>query len=316
MRHLFRTILILGSLLLSVGSLEARYQANSAAVCPAWNDMAHHRNRGGLRLEPGKSYTVLRHHKGQYLIKLEEPFPTQRWVDEACLRRGGKPDTFSDSPRDSGNQSTLHSLLVLSWHNSFCETHANRKECRPRYDRAANRLVLHGLWPQPRNRVYCATPPRLAELDRQGRWRALPAIDYPPELRPLAELYFPGALSGLDRHEWVKHGTCYSRDPIEYFHDALSLTAQVDRSAVGEYLRANIGRRVRLSTLRRLFARSFGPGSGPKLAMSCRNGLLSELSVSLRGKGDKLQELLKGAPSLHSRCVEGIVDGPGLFGRR
>jgi ribonuclease T2 len=130
------------------------------------------------------------------------------------------------------------------------------------------------------------------------------------------KIYFPGYLSGLDRHEWVKHGSCYAEDPLRYFGDALSLTAQVDRSAVGEYLRKHLGRRVRLRDLRRLFAKSFGPGSDPKLAMRCRNGLLSELSISLRGKGDKLETLLRDAPSLHSRCQEGIVDGPGLFRRR
>ncbi|ADV46070.1 ribonuclease T2 family protein [Nitratifractor salsuginis] len=315
MRYLFRTVLILAGVLLSISSLEARYQAHSTASCPAWNDLAHHRNRGSLNLEPGKSYNVLRRHKGQYLIKLEAPFPTQRWVDEKCLSRDAKPGIHTGSSEKAYTQSSLHSLLVMSWHNSFCETHPNRKECRPRNNRAANHLVLHGLWPQPRNRAYCAVPERLKMLDKRHQWRALSAIDYPPRLRQLMERYFPGALSGLDRHEWVKHGSCYGKDPVNYFNDALSLTAQVDRSMVGEYLRANIGQRVRLSTLRRLFARSFGPGNGPKLAMNCRNGLLSELSISLRGKGDKLPELLKGAPALHSRCVEGIVDGPGLFHR-
>jgi ribonuclease T2 len=152
--------------------------------------------------------------------------------------------------------------------------------------------------------------------DKAKRWGALPAFKFPPDLQQRLIRYMPGILSKLERHEWVKHGSCYDRDPLRYFDDALSLTEQVDRSMLGEYLRANEGKKVKLQHLRRLFERSFGKGTGNRLAMECRRGLITEFRISLRGKGKDLKKLLPKAPSLRSRCREGIVDGPGLYRKR
>ena len=302
----------IGILLTLLVSLQARYPAEALQSCEAWNNLAHDRNRGHLTLRPGATYTVLRHHKGQYLVKIDRPFPTQRWVDERCLqpRKGQQNFKATRSQPPKYTQSDLHSLLVLSWHNDFCKTHPHRKECRPLFNHAVNRLVLHGLWPQPRNRVYCNVPSRLRNDDRDHRWRALPPLKFSSHLRQAMLRYFPGALSGLDRHEWIKHGTCYDPDPGRYFDDALKLTAQVDNSSVGKFLRSRLGRLVTLAQLRRSFEKDFGRGSGSKLALRCRQGKISEISLSLRGKGDDLTSLLRGAKALHSRCSQGIVEGP------
>ncbi len=214
-----------------------------------------------------------------------------------------------------GLHASSDALLVLSWHNAFCETHSHKKECRPRFNTANNRLVLHGLWPQPRSQVYCNVPASVIGKDKHHQWRALPAIRLPRTLAKLETIYFPGARSGLDRHEWIKHGTCYSSNPINYFADALLLTAQVDDSDIGKYLREHIGKKVRLATLRKLLEREFGPGTGNKLSMQCRRGLLSEIRISIHGAGHELAPLLRGAKPLHSHCVEAIVDAPGRFRR-
>ena len=295
-------------------SLWGRYEATAVSACPAWNDLRESRNERRLSLKPGEEYRVQRHYKKHYLIRWSDG-KSQRWVREECLKprnEGEKPRTASEEK--DGQE--LHSLLVLTWHNAFCEAHPNRKECRPLYNRGANHLVLHGLWPQPKNKVYCGIPPKIIEADRRNRWNALPAFKFPADLQQLMIRYMPGIHSRLERHEWVKHGSCYDKDPLRYFEDALSLTAQVDRSLVGEYLRANEGRRVTLLQLRRLFERSFGKGTGTRLAMECRRGLLTELRISLKGKGKDLKKLLKNAPPLKSRCREGIVDAPGAFRRR
>jgi ribonuclease T2 len=290
--------------------------------CPAWNDLKESRNAGNLSLEKGERYRVQRHYKGHYLIRYDRGGAvSQRWVREKCLRPLGKERTLSsqasaEKGEASGEDAALHSLLVLTWHNAFCETHPNRKECRPLYNQAASHLVLHGLWPQPPSRVYCHVPPPVIAADKEKRWGALPAFKFPPDLQQRLIRYMPGVLSKLERHEWVKHGSCYDRDPLRYFDDALSLTEQVDRSMVGEYLRANEGKKVSLLNLRKLFERSFGKGAGTRLAMECRRGLLTELRISLKGKGKDLRKLLKGAPALKSRCREGIVDAPGLYRKR
>jgi len=318
MRGIFynmKLLKILGLLGLMVLSLWGRQEAEAISACPAWNDLREQRNSGNWHLRSGERYRVDRHYKGHYLI-LWSDGRSRRWVREACLRPTGeeKPSIHPAVSEPRSNDSALPSLLVLSWHNAFCETHANRKECRPVNNLGAGHLVLHGLWPL--NRSYCGVPERLKALDRQKRWRALPPLRLPDSLSRKMWRYMPGVLSGLDRHEWVKHGCCYDPDPVRYFGDALSLTEQVDRSAVGEYLRANEGRRVTLALLRRLFERSFGPRTGTRLAMECRRGLLSELRISITGKGDDLRELLPDASPLRSRCREGIVDAPGRYVKR
>ncbi|NPA27447.1 MAG: hypothetical protein GXN91_00125, partial [Epsilonproteobacteria bacterium] len=141
-------------------------------------------------------------------------------------------------------QTTLDSILVLSWHNSFCETHSNRKECKRDGGVGKNRLVLHGLWPQPRNNVYCGVSEEIIKLDKARRWAALPDLNLSKEVMELMEIYMPGYKSNLHKHEYWKHGTCYSKDPNEYFLDALTLTKYVD-SILGEYLRANVGKKIK-----------------------------------------------------------------------
>ncbi len=198
------------------------------------------------------------------------------------------------------------SLLSLSWHNAFCAKHKNRKECRPIYNHGANHLVLHGLWPE--HKQYCGVSDELIAKDKRRRWRALPAIEYPDSLKKDMLKFMPGVLSALDRHEWIKHGTCYSSDPIEYFSDAISLTKEADSSMLGEYLRANIGGKVTIYNIKKVFDRAFGKGSAKKISMRCRDRMVTEIRITLKGSGNKLKRLLKEAPNNHSRsCKEGFV---------
>ncbi len=204
-------------------------------------------------------------------------------------------------------QSDLN-LLSLSWHNAFCAKHKNRKECRDIYNHSKDHFVLHGLWPNHQD--YCEVSYDFIENDKHHRWRALPKIEYPKDLYEDMLIYMPGVLSALDRHEWVKHGTCYDSDPIKYFSDAISLTKQVDNSMVGEYFRANIGGKINLYNLRKIFDRSFGKGSGKRVVMKCKGRVITELRINLKGKGNKLEELIKDAPINRARsCKEGFVLG-------
>jgi len=68
----------------------------------------------------------------------------RRWVERSCLKPSKR--------EEGGFEASLESLLAVSWHNAFCSTHSGKKECRPLYNRAKDRLVLHGLWPQPKKR--------------------------------------------------------------------------------------------------------------------------------------------------------------------
>jgi len=208
----------------------------------------------------------------------------------------------------------LDSALVLSWHNTFCETHSNKKECKRDGGEAKNHLVLHGLWPQPRNKVYCGVSSKIKRLDRAKRWNALPELDLNSTVKELMAIYMPGSQSNLQRHEYYKHGTCYSKDPNEYFYDALTMTKQADES-LGEYLRANVGKRVKEIKIKMLAAKSFGKEAKYKVAIKCKRRVLSEIWFSLKGKGNDISKLVKDAKNIHSNCTTAIVDAPGKFRR-
>ncbi len=283
--------------------------------CEAFNDLKHTKNYGHILLKPNSSYEIAREQNGNYYIKVPNANPLMRWVNKECFdnfKSDNKQNTALNSTKESNTN--LDSLLVTSWHNSFCETHSNKKECKRDGGEYKNHLVLHGLWPQPRSNVYCGVDKKIIALDKAKRWNALPKLNLKPEVIALMEKYMPGYKSNLHRHEYYKHGTCYSKDPNKYFLDALLLTKRVDET-VGEYLRVNIGKKVKEINIKRLAMRLIDKDIKNKIALKCKRRVLSEIWVSIKGKGSDLKKLIKGAKPIHSNCKEAIVDAPGRFKR-
>jgi len=307
--------ILAGALLLTV-SVSARFTAHPTQSCEAWNDMKHSRNTHHVVLEPDQEYTILKKHKGQYLILLKGESPAQRWVDHTCFSKSSRQKRKDKQEyikkyknKIFPNRKTLRNeILVLSWQNTFCETHRNKKECRTNRSGDPGHLTLHGLWPQPRSNAYCNVPRKIVAKDKHHQWRTLPNIDTEPETLELMDTYMPGYVSYLHKHEWIKHGTCYGTTADRYFHDGLSLAQEVDRSAVGTLLKNSIGKRVTLGAIRHAFDQAFGMGAGSRVEMKCDRGLLSELWINLKGQGDHLKPLIADAPKRKSRCRSAIVD--------
>ena len=193
-------------------------------------------------------------------------------------------------------------LLALSWQNAFCQTHRKKRECRnvkPSHY-SASHFTLHGLWPQPRNRVNCKGS-RKVKLEKELYKELLEVM--------------PAAKSGLQNHEWKKHGTCYGKDDDGYFADAINLTKQVNSSAVQNLFAKNVGKTITSEQVRRAFDKSFGKGSGRKVKLNCRKGLITELWINLDGKIDPktpLKQLLKSAKRAKGGCKRGKVDKVGF----
>ncbi len=303
--------------------------AVATKACEAYNDLKHNKNYGHIVLEPNSSYQILREQKGNYLIKVPNANPKTRWVSIGCFNQneqnqktsaGSKIKAFlgkvfsKKEPKQSEDGGSLDSVLVLNWHNTFCETHGNRKECKRDGGEYKNHLVLHGLWPQPRNNVYCELDKNIINLDKSKRWNALPKLNLKPEVVELMQKYMPGYKSNLQRHEYYKHGTCYDKDPNRYYIDALKLTKRVDET-IGEYLRVNIGKRVKAINIKKIAQRLISKDIRNKIALKCKRGILNEIWISLKGKGDSLKDLIKDAKPIRSNCQEAIVDAPGKFRR-
>lgn len=214
-------------------------------------------------------------------------------------------------------------VLAVSWQPAFCETRPVVPECTTqtadRFD--ATSFALHGLWPEPRETVYCGVVADQRAADRAGRWADLPAIGLTIGTRAALERTMPGSRSFLHRHEWVKHGTCYGASPEGYFADALRLMDELNASPVRALFADGIGRVVTGREIRRRFDQAFGPGAGDRVELSCRRvgarRLIVELKIGLAGPvgpDSGLAALLAVAPARRPGCTSGIVDrvGTGL----
>ena len=323
--------------------------------CELFNNLKHSKNRGHEVLKMDKAYEMLKHHKEQYLVKVEGTTPAQRWVDDDCLSlrplRGtpiyevmhsgttAKPvvkktvnieDELSRADTNMAKKSqkkfekstvtSKQNLLALSWHNAFCETHRYKKECKRnisslfRSKKRETAFVLHGLWPQPRNRVYCNVDYAFVKADKSKRWRDIPCLALDDTVEKDLAKIMPGIASDLHKHEWVKHGTCYGTEANRYFSDAISLVNQVNTSALGTLFKQKIGKYISLKEVRALANKTFGQGTGKRIVLQCKNGLITELWLQLGTGSNDLATLLKRGKPMYSRCKGGRVDKAG-YGR-
>src|SRR5262249_19896824 len=171
----------------------------------------------------GKERPIATH----YRVRIENASPPERWVSADCgfLQEEKPGSQGSESPSDISTENETQFVLSLSWEPGFCESHNSKAECANEgtSDFNTTHFTLHGLWPQPRRREYCNVAEELIEADKRGNWQALPNIDLTTETRDRLAVAMPGIRSLLERHEWIRHGTCYGGDAETYFRQALSL---------------------------------------------------------------------------------------------
>jgi len=170
--------------------------------------------------------------------------------------------------------SITHYVLALSWQPAFCELSADKPECRAldTADFAASNLTIHGLWPNDRPGAgpsYCEIDAETKARDEAGNWCELPEPEMSGKTRTDLSSAMPGTASCLDRHEWIKHGTCAGIDAEEYFVDTLRLAQAVQATPLARVIAANVGRSVTPQQLRNAFEAVFGAGSSNALTLVC-----------------------------------------------
>ncbi|PHS40376.1 MAG: hypothetical protein COB07_04575 [Sulfurovum sp.] len=320
-------------LMLFTAALFARQEAFPSQVCPAFNNMKHSKNTDAVYLERREKYTILRYHKGQALVLIKDEQPAQRWVDAECFSplqssATGLEDELNKSSLDSyiekhtnkyqNKKQSEKNLLVLSWHNAFCETHRRKKECKrplPSFEKSKYKekhFVLHGLWPQPKNNTYCGVDNKVVRLEKHKQWHRLPDLNLREDVKKDLQKIMPGFASNLHKHEWIKHGTCYASDANTYYEDAIALLRQVNDSKVGSFFSKHIGKRVTLPQVRAVFNRSFGVGAGKRVVLKCKKGLVTELWLHLGSGSTDIATLLKEGTQTRSCCQGGFIDKAGF----
>ena len=202
-------------------------------------------------------------------------------------------------PHKKNNQTAV---LALSWLPAFCESAAVKRECTTqtatRYD--ARNFSLHGLWPEAE---YCTRAPY--ENVNGKLWQAM-------------QTAMPSTASGLHKHEWEKHGTCYADTPDQYFADSLRLVVALNKGPVQALFVRKAGQYLASSDIRSALDAAYGKGAGARLSVVCLNDgerrLIQELRLNLRGliAKEDIASLLAKADPANPGCQGGIVDPVGL----
>jgi ribonuclease T2 len=325
------------TLALATGWIAASVHGTSADVavsgsflatkdCSAFQSFRKATNPGGVKIEAGHSYPLLAKNAPNathYRVRIEGAAPPERWVSINCgsSKEQSANSGLQDSQSRASNGRQAELVLSLGWEPGFCESRDNKAECASetsdRFD--ANHFTLHGLWPQPRRREYCNVSKDLIDTDKKGDWQELPNLDLAAETRARLSAAMPGTQSFLERHEWIRHGTCYgSGDAEAYFRDALSLVDVVNSSAVQALFAANIGQEITVAAVRSAFDAAFGMGAGDRIRLACqREGsrrLITEITIGLGARPDgstTFADLIKASSTTDPGCPGGIVDPVG-----
>jgi ribonuclease T2 len=290
--------------------------------CPALSSIKKKKNPGNIALKKGMAYKAVGMNKKKathYLVKIEGAVPPQRWIPVSCgiLLTDCKNSGDGVVDPDPIKPSSQEYVLAISWQPAFCQTHQTKPECESqtedRFD--ADHFTLHGLWPQPRDNIYCCVSEQIKKLDEPETWLELPKLLICESTMNTLRKVMPGVQSGLQRHEWYKHGSCYD-DPAEvYYLESMALLEQVNKSVVREFFVANIGKSVTCKDIRDKFDEAFGSGAGARVAIESDHGMVTELQLHLKGTielNTPIGDLLKAADRANRRCTGGVIDPVGF----
>ena len=298
--------------------------------CPAYQSIRNQTNPGGVTIEPGRSYPITGKNKAEatyYQIMVDGASPAQRWVEVACGDVNGAAATPSGAATavppsgaaPAGVARATH-VLALSWEPAFCLEHADKTECARETGQssAATHLSLHGLWPQPRGKAYCGdVGQKFAAADRSHDWNSLPEPDLSDATKKRLSAVMPGTQSGLERHEWIEHGTCFGATANSYFNRAAELVEQVNASGVRDLFAENVGKSLASDAIQAAFDKSFGAGAGARVTVSCQGHgsqrTIGELVISLAGDvagSAPIGDLILTAAPSQPGCPAGLVAQP------
>lgn len=321
---MLRTLPLLALALLTLpahAETPLRGSFTATTACPAVQSISRKTNPGRITLTPGQSYDLLAANKTPPThLRIEVPgaSPSQRWVAIACGTTDADLGNAQPSQPVAQSARGQDFVLAVNWQPAFCELNTRVRECRDQRPNSfeATNFTLHGLWPQ--DGEYCGVSNRDRYASQDGRWRDLPPLDLTIAQRQELDKVMPGSVSGLDRHEWSRHGSCYDGSQRQYIAAALDLMRALNASEVSALFAGNIGKRLSASDVQSAFEASFGRGTGARVSLDCEadgnRTLIVELRIALSGDiaTEDLPTLLRNAAPTTGGCRSGQVDAVGL----
>lgn len=272
--------------------------------CEAFQSIRKRSNPDGLKVQPGQRYEVVEVNRRDFdwlRIRVPGTATPLRWVFADCGAVEGLSFNTGAVAQPAGGgdictRPDQHDgyVLAATWQPGFCE-HARYDGKKPECESLdsgelqISHLTLHGLWP---NRQSCG--------QRYGHCPG-PEMKLSPETLAYVRPWMPNFRYGTSfgRYQWDKHGVCQTQmDDDAYFRRAVDLVRQLDQSAAGQYLAANIGGAISKDAFYRKVDEDFGSRAARNnFLLICSGKYLQEIRVSLPRE-------LKPADSL-----VGVVDG-------
>jgi ribonuclease T2 len=303
----------------------------AASACPAVQSIKKGTNPGDIALSPGQRYRLVSANNTpatHYLVIVRGADPERRWVEIGCgaiatANTASAPQASPVTPAvqspaaASPTKGPTHYVLAISWEPGFCAGHHDKPECAAETPASfeASHFTLHGLWPDPNE--YCGVSSSDIAADKASRWADLPAVDLSAATRSRLAAGMPGTRSDLERHEWLKHGTCTGVSADDYFGRELDFLDAVNASPVQKLVASGVGGTIGLDALRTAFDQGFGAGAGQRIRLSCsRTGggrLLTEITIGLEGNvvgSANLSTLIAAASPTDGGCDSGTVAAP------
>jgi len=282
MRALFLSAALMAGLLdlaPAYSQVQAMGTFTAKQGCPATRSIRTGPSPGDTSVQPGRSYQLVGKNKPDATFVQIVFNGSWRWVDIRC----GEVDMAAGP-----STSRASYVLALSWEPAFCGGHGDKPECQGAASGSSARsMSLHGLWPQPRGRAYCNVDGSLVQADKAHAWDHLPEPEIGAGTRQRLAAVMPGVESGLQRHEWIVHGTCSGMTADDYFSRATDLAEQVNASVVPATFTDSLGRLLSAEAIRAAFDNAFGRGAGARVTVLCQGGgngrRVTELDVALAG---------------------------------
>ena len=307
--------------------VEGTFKATKS--CPAYKSFRKGQNPGDIQSVPGRIYEVIEENKTEgpwALIMIPEISYSRRWVAKECgiatITWRSAPavseDTTSDSSDSCNVANTYDSYaLALSWQAGFCE-HFNYSGNKTECDNlnagniSVTNLTIHGLWPNKNSCGHsysnCSNEPlNLMEetVSKISPW--MPNFYYSTD---------------FGNYEWKKHGTCQTLSDDDYFLLTQRLAEKFDRSALGQYLRDNIGMNVQVADMKDYLVSQLGEDVTNKIELRCTGfgrRYLNEFWINLPkeiNESGSLTDLVSGAQDktrFRGNCAITIhIEAPGV----
>jgi ribonuclease T2 len=334
-------ILLLGLLAPGHAAATAFVSGDFLAIsdCPAWVSKEQQTNPDETRLVPGRIYPITQINIAEapdaYRLEVPGANPKDRWVPSSCGEFPPKsnpnevaarfaadklegqsvvaglacpnPPPSKDPCRACGK--SAYNVLSLVWLPARCEQSKGKPERPPECDSldaeayAARNLSLGEMRPAlnkcKKTAGFCGA------VDKEMKpYTAYPDIALSEaNLKALAQVLPAVALNtGIERHQWFKHGTCTGLPENGYFQVLTDLVRQFNQTGPGNVLAEARGNKIRRDDFYQQVEELLGKNARKRVNLVCsRDGKsLLEVQVYLPSKilpGYDIKELMADGPA-------------------